>query len=95
MIVIGIATIETIAPGEMVGHLVDFLEWLIKHNNGDARLFAEHKLVTGVMMNLVDGLNPFGVFDDFIIFMQRHAFYSFCQPTALSYSYTDHHRWSR
>ena len=107
VIVIGIAKIENIAPEKMAVHLVDFLQWLIKPNDGATRLFAEHKAVTGVkpdvgrlgflshssaghplaqylngtcgplkltvMMNPVDGLDPFGIFDDFVTRMKMPA----------------------
>ena len=100
VIVIGIAKIENIVPEKMAVHLADFLQWLVKPNDGATRLFAEHKAVQGVipdvervgflshssaghplaqylngtcgplklavMMNPVDGLDPFGIFDDFI-----------------------------
>lgn len=100
VILIGISKIENIKPEKVAVHLAEFLQWIVKSDDGAARLFAEHKAVTGVvpnmellgflshssgahplgqylnstcgslkliiMMNPVDGIDPFGKIQDFI-----------------------------
>ena len=100
VIIIGISKIENFRPEKMAVHLTNFLGWVVKPNDGAARLFDEQKAVQGVipdverlgfmshsagghsiiqylnttcgpltllvMMNPVDGLDPFGLVDDFI-----------------------------
>jgi hypothetical protein len=99
-ITIGISKIESINPEKISAHLDDFLQWLLKPDDGAARLFAEHRAVQGVtpnlerlgflshsagahpigqylnstcgpvklliMMNPVDGIDPFGKIQNFI-----------------------------
>lgn len=100
IIAIALAKIENIKPEKMADHLTHFLDWVIKPDDGAARLFAEHREVKGVtpnttrlaflshsaaahplgqylngtcgpikliiMMNPVDGIDPWGKIDDFI-----------------------------
>lgn len=100
VIVIGISKIENIKPEKIVVHLSEFLDWIVKPNDGAIRLFSEQKSVRGVipnmtrlgflshsagahpigqylngtcgslkliiMMNPVDGIDPFGKIQDFI-----------------------------
>ena len=139
LIIIGISKIENFKPEKMAVHLTNFLKWVVKPNDGAARLFDEHKTVQGVipdverlgflshsagghslvqylnttcgplkliiMMNPVDGLDPFGLVDDFITRMKPlipffcsrfHHFFpnrSTCTIT-ISNSHADHQRWS-
>lgn len=51
VIVIGISKIQNIRPDRMAAHLANFLDWVIKPNDGAARLFAEHPAVQGVIPN--------------------------------------------
>lgn len=100
VIIIGISKFENIKPEKMAAHLTNFLEWVMKPNDGAARLFAEHKAVQGVtpnmtllgflshssaghsigqylngtcgplkllvMMDPVDGIDPWGKVDNFV-----------------------------
>ena len=100
VIVIGISKIENIKPEKIVVHLGEFLDWVVKPNDGAARLFSEQtsvhsvipdtnrlgflshsagahplgqylngtcgSLKLAIMMNPVDGLDPFGIIQDFI-----------------------------
>ena len=137
VILIGIAKIENIKPEKLAVHLSDFLQWVIKPNDGVARLFAEHRgtkavkpdveqlgflshssaahplgqylnstcgpLKLIVMMNPVDGIDPFGIIRDFVT--RRTLISTFCSPlrilsrssdaTSLSNAYPYHQRWSR
>jgi hypothetical protein len=105
VILIGISKIEDIKPEKLAIHLASFLEWIMKPNDGAARLFEEHRAVKGVipnlehlaflshssgahplgqylnttcgpikliiMMNPVDGIDPFGIVQDFITRMKK------------------------
>ena len=51
VILIGISKIENIKPEKVAVHLGNFLNWVIKPDDGAARLFAEHKAVQGVTPN--------------------------------------------
>ena len=100
VILIGISKIENIKPERMAVHLGNLLNWVIKPDDGAARIFAEHKAVQGVtpnttllgflshsaaahslgqylnetcgpikliiMMDPVDGIDPWGKIDDFV-----------------------------
>jgi hypothetical protein len=122
VILIGISKIENFKPEKMAVHLTNFLDWVVKPNDGAARLFDEQKAVQGVipdverlgfmshsvgghaiteylnitcgplkllvMMNPVDGLDPFGLVDDYITRMATNT-------TTLSNSCTDHQCWLR
>ena len=100
VILIAISKIENIKPEKVAIHVANFLEWVMKPDDGAARLFAEHKAVQGVtpnmtnlgflthssaahplgqylnetcgpvkliiMMNPVDGIDPWGEIKDFI-----------------------------
>lgn len=100
VIVMGISKIENIKPEKIAVHIGEFLDWVVKPNDGAARLFSEQASVHGVipdmnrlgflshsagahplgqylngtcgplklgiMMNPVDGLDPFGVIQNFI-----------------------------
>ena len=100
VILIGITKIENIKPEKVAIHLGEFLEWVIKSDDGAARLFSEHRAVQGVipdtthlaflshssaahplgqylnstcgpikliiMMNPVDGIDPWGIKQDFV-----------------------------
>ncbi|CAF3659210.1 unnamed protein product [Rotaria sordida] len=100
VILIGISKIENIKPEKVAVHIAEFLEWVVKPDDGATRLFAEHREVKGVipnmehlgfishssaahplgqylnttcgpvkliiMMNPVDGIDPFGFVQDFI-----------------------------
>ncbi|CAF3412440.1 unnamed protein product [Rotaria socialis] len=100
VILIGISKIENIKPEKVAYHVAKFFEWVVKPDDGAARLFAEHKDVHGVtpnidnlgfvshssgahplgqylnttcgpvklaiMMNPVDGIDPFGIVQDYI-----------------------------
>lgn len=104
VILIGISKIENVKPEKMAVHVGNFLNWVIKPDDGAARLFAEHKAVQGVtpnmtllgflshssaahslgqylngtcgpvkliiMMNPVDGIDPWGEVQDFITRMK-------------------------
>jgi len=52
VIVIGISKIESMNPEKISAHLDDFFQWLLKPDDGAARLFAEHRAVRGVTPNL-------------------------------------------
>jgi len=105
VILIGISKIENIKPEKVAVHIADFLEWVVKPNDGAPHLFAEHKEVKGVtpnmdrlgflshssgahplgqylnttcgplkliiMMNPVDGIDPFGLVKDFVTRMKK------------------------
>jgi hypothetical protein len=105
VILIGISKIENIKPEKMAVHLTDFLDWVVKPDDGATRLFAEHRAVKGVipnmerlgfmshssaahslgqylnttcgslkliiMMNPVDGIDPFGKIQDFVTRMKK------------------------
>jgi hypothetical protein len=105
VILIGISKIESIKPEKLAIHLATFFEWVMKPNDGAARLFSEHRAVKGVtpnmeqlaflshssgahplgqylnatcgpvkliiMMNPVDGIDPFGIVQDFITRMKK------------------------
>jgi hypothetical protein len=107
VILIGISKIESIKPEKVSVHLANFLEWVVKPNEGATHLFAEHKAVKGVipnmdrlgflshssgahpigqylnttcgplklliMMNPVDGIDPFGIVQDFITRMKKQT----------------------
>ena len=100
IIVIAISKIGNIKPEKVAVHVGHFLDWVIKPDDGAARLFAEQKAVEGVtpnttrlgflshssaahplgqylngtcgpiklivMMNPVDGIDPWGRIDDFV-----------------------------
>jgi hypothetical protein len=105
VILIGISKIENIKPEKVAVQIADFLEWVVKPNDGASHLFAEHKEVKGVtpnmerlgflshssgahplgqylnttcgplkliiMMNPVDGIDPFGLVKDFVTRMKK------------------------
>ena len=100
VILIGLSKIENIKPEKVAAHLIEFMDWIVKPDDGATRLFSEHKGVQGVkpnmehlgflthsagahpvgqylnatcgsvklliMMNPVDGIDPFGKIQDFI-----------------------------
>ena len=105
VILIGISKIENIKPEKVAVHVSNFLNWVMKPDDGAARLFDEHKAVQGVtpnmtllgflthssaahplgqylnetcgpvkliiMMNPVDGIDPWGEIKDFITRMKK------------------------
>ena len=109
VILVGISKIENVKPEKLAVHLGDFLEWIVKSNDGITHLFEEHKSVKGVipnieqigflthssaahplgqylnttcgplkliiMMNPVDGMDPYGIIKDFITRMNFFVFY--------------------
>lgn len=52
VITIGVSKIESIKPEKMAVHLDNFLKWVMKPDDGAARLFAEHQAVQGVTPNM-------------------------------------------
>lgn len=52
VIVIAISKIENIIPEKIAPHIGHFFDWIIKPDDGAARLFAEHEAVQGVTPNM-------------------------------------------
>lgn len=110
IIVIALSKIGNIKPEKVAVHVGHFLDWVIKPDDGAARLFSEQKAVQGVipnttrlgflshssaahplgqylngtcgpiklivMMNPVDGIDPWGRIDDFVTRKDKRSLFS-------------------